>query len=165
MLMVEDIGGTYFRQYAEQNLGNQIAYNARQITGNQKLHSKAKEKRCCLSLKTVADCSKGKGGIQLNLEEFDFMDAARAYDKIEKLNANSTLKDNLQQALTSEEAKFVRDLKSLAKYSDESLDKIMVLEKENERLLGAVVSQDIMSIVQSPSVVETSDHQTELECT
>ncbi|GKD02106.1 hypothetical protein Tco_1177080 [Tanacetum coccineum] len=36
-------------------------------------------------------------------------------------------------------------------------------KKKNERLLRAVFSQDIMSIVQSPSVVETSDLQTELE--
>ncbi|GJZ92957.1 hypothetical protein Tco_0665022 [Tanacetum coccineum] len=34
---------------------------------------------------------------------------------------------------------------------------------ENERLLRAVVSQDIMSILQSPSVVKTSDLKTELE--
>ncbi|GJY92969.1 hypothetical protein Tco_0508751 [Tanacetum coccineum] len=39
------------------------------------------------------------------------------------------------------------------------------LEFEIERLLGAVVSQDIISIVQNPTVVETSDLQTELERT
>ncbi|GJT97145.1 retrovirus-related pol polyprotein from transposon TNT 1-94 [Tanacetum coccineum] len=50
-------------------------------------------------------------------------------------------------------AKFVRNFKSLAKEADESLDKIMILEKENECLLRAVVSQDIMSIVQN-----TLDH-------
>ncbi|GKC80798.1 hypothetical protein Tco_1131572, partial [Tanacetum coccineum] len=62
-----------------------------------------------------------------------------------------------------EAAKFVRDFKSLAKEADSSLNKITVLEKENERLLRAVVSQDIMSIVQNNSVVETSDLQTELD--
>ncbi|GJS21820.1 retrovirus-related pol polyprotein from transposon TNT 1-94 [Tanacetum coccineum] len=36
-------------------------------------------------------------------------------------------------------AKFVRDFKSLAKEVDESLGKIIVLEKENERLLRAVL--------------------------
>ncbi|GJW80829.1 hypothetical protein Tco_0144804 [Tanacetum coccineum] len=56
--------------------------------------------------------------------------------------------------------KFIRDLKSLAKEADEPLDKITALEKENECLLRAVVSQDIMSILQSPSVVNTSDLQT-----
>ncbi|GJU11015.1 hypothetical protein Tco_1133411 [Tanacetum coccineum] len=70
---------------------------------------------------------------------------------------------NFKNHFVKEAAKFVRDFKSLAKEVDESLDKIMVLEKENECLLRAVVSQDIMSIVQSPSVVETSELQTELE--
>ncbi|GKC33030.1 retrovirus-related pol polyprotein from transposon TNT 1-94 [Tanacetum coccineum] len=61
--------------------------------------------------------------------------------------------------------KFVQDFKSLAKEADESLAKHKALELENERLLRAVVSQDIMSIVQNPTVVETSDLQTELERT
>ncbi|GJT96929.1 hypothetical protein Tco_1092447 [Tanacetum coccineum] len=39
--------------------------------------------------------------IQLNSEEFDFMAAASAYDEIEEVNANDTLKAILQQALTS----------------------------------------------------------------
>ncbi|GJY92915.1 hypothetical protein Tco_0508697 [Tanacetum coccineum] len=62
-------------------------------------------------------------------------------------------------------AKFVRDFKSLAKEVDESLDRIKRLENENDRLLRVVVSQDIKFIVQSPSVVDTSDLQTELEYT
>ncbi|GJU65172.1 hypothetical protein Tco_1247007 [Tanacetum coccineum] len=66
----------------------------------------------------------------------------------------------LQQA-----AKFVRDFKSLAKEADESLAKHKALELEIERLLRAVVSQDIMSIVQNPSVVDSSNLQTELERT
>ncbi|GKB31966.1 retrovirus-related pol polyprotein from transposon TNT 1-94 [Tanacetum coccineum] len=49
--------------------------------------------------------------------------------------------------------------------ADESLDKITILEKENERLLRAVVSQDIMSILQNLSVVDTSNLQTVLERT
>nr|GEU48970.1 ribonuclease H-like domain-containing protein [Tanacetum cinerariifolium] len=43
--------------------------------------------------------------------------------------------------------------------------KLKILEKENERLLRIVVSQDIMSIVQSPFVFETADLQTKLERT
>ncbi|GKB92184.1 retrovirus-related pol polyprotein from transposon TNT 1-94 [Tanacetum coccineum] len=39
------------------------------------------------------------------------------------------------------------------------------LELEIERLLREVVSQDIMSIVQNPSVVDTSNLQTDLDCT
>ncbi|GKA98214.1 hypothetical protein Tco_0826108, partial [Tanacetum coccineum] len=53
----------------------------------------------------------------------------------------------------------------LQKEAEESLDKITVLENENEHLLRAIVSQDIMSIVQRPTIVETSDLQTELEHT
>ncbi|GJY07951.1 hypothetical protein Tco_0375005 [Tanacetum coccineum] len=64
---------------------------------------------------------------------------------------------NFKNHFLKEAAKFVRNFKSLAKEADESLDKITVLEKENELLLRAVVNQDIMSIVQRPSVVETSD--------
>nr|GEZ70611.1 hypothetical protein [Tanacetum cinerariifolium] len=64
-----------------------------------------------------------------------------------------------------EAAKFVGDFKSLAKEADESLAKHKVLELEIERLLRAVVSQDIMSVVQKTSVVDTSNLQTKLERT
>ncbi|GKA30776.1 hypothetical protein Tco_0717081 [Tanacetum coccineum] len=47
--------------------------------------------------------------------------------------------------------------------ADESLAKHKALELEIERLLKAVASQDIMSIVQNNSVVDTSNLQTELE--
>nr|GEX79332.1 hypothetical protein [Tanacetum cinerariifolium] len=72
---------------------------------------------------------------------------------------------NFKNHFLKEVAKFVQDFRSLAKEADSSLDKITVLEKENKHLLRAVVSQDIMSIVQSPSVVETFELQTELERT
>ncbi|GJR33965.1 hypothetical protein Tco_1209649 [Tanacetum coccineum] len=67
--------------------------------------------------------------------------------------------------IVKEAAKFVRDFRSLAKKANESLAKHKALEFEIECLLIAVVSQDIMSIVQNPTVVETSDLQTELERT
>nr|GFC12710.1 hypothetical protein [Tanacetum cinerariifolium] len=41
----------------------------------------------------------------------------------------------------------------------------MILELDIERLLKAVVSQDIISVVQNDSVVDSSDLQTELERT
>nr|GEW18675.1 hypothetical protein [Tanacetum cinerariifolium] len=53
--------------------------------------------------------------------------------------------------------------KSLAKEADESLFKHNALELEIERLLIAVFSQDIMSIVQSNSVVDILNLQTELD--
>nr|GFC70144.1 hypothetical protein [Tanacetum cinerariifolium] len=64
-----------------------------------------------------------------------------------------------------EAAKFVGDFKSLAKEADASLAKHKILELDIEGLLKAVVSQDIISIVQNASVVDTSDLQTELERT
>ncbi|GKB83746.1 hypothetical protein Tco_0950641 [Tanacetum coccineum] len=51
------------------------------------------------------------------------------------------------------------------KRADESLAKHKALELEIECLLRAVVSQDIMSIVQSNSIVDTSNLQTELDRT
>ncbi|GJV50769.1 retrovirus-related pol polyprotein from transposon TNT 1-94 [Tanacetum coccineum] len=59
--------------------------------------------------------------------------------------------------------KFVRDFKSLANEANESLVKHKALEFKIEHLLRAVDSQDIMSIVQNPTLVETSDLQTELD--
>ncbi|GJX04042.1 hypothetical protein Tco_0189958 [Tanacetum coccineum] len=70
---------------------------------------------------------------------------------------------NFEIQFLKEAAKFVRDFKSLAKEADESLAKHKALELEIERLLRAVVSQDIMSIVQNPSVIDSSNLQTELE--
>ncbi|GJU02653.1 hypothetical protein Tco_1112991 [Tanacetum coccineum] len=70
---------------------------------------------------------------------------------------------NFKIQFLKEAAKLVRDFKSLAKEADESLAKHKALEYEIERLLRAVTSQDILSIVQNPTVVETSDLQTELE--
>ncbi|GKB43532.1 hypothetical protein Tco_0888474, partial [Tanacetum coccineum] len=66
---------------------------------------------------------------------------------------------------TLKAAKFVRDFQSLANEADESLVKHKALELEIERHLRAVVSQDIMSIVQNNSVVDTSNLQTELKRT
>ncbi|GJW15202.1 retrovirus-related pol polyprotein from transposon TNT 1-94 [Tanacetum coccineum] len=60
-------------------------------------------------------------------------------------------------------SKFVQNFKSLAKEANESPAKHKALELEIERLLRAVISQDIMSIVQNPTIIETSDLQTELE--
>ncbi|GJU75232.1 retrovirus-related pol polyprotein from transposon TNT 1-94, partial [Tanacetum coccineum] len=70
---------------------------------------------------------------------------------------------NFEIQFLKEAAKFVRDFQSLANEADESLAKHKALELEIERLLRAVVSQDIMSIVQNNSVVDTSNLQTELE--
>ncbi|GJU44270.1 retrovirus-related pol polyprotein from transposon TNT 1-94 [Tanacetum coccineum] len=72
---------------------------------------------------------------------------------------------NFEIQFLKEAAKFVRDFKSLAKEADESLAKHKALEFEIERLLRAVVSQDIMSIVQINYAVDTSNLQTGLDHT
>nr|GEY67798.1 hypothetical protein [Tanacetum cinerariifolium] len=72
---------------------------------------------------------------------------------------------NFEIQFLKEAAKFVGDFKSLAKEADDSLAKHKALELETERLLKAVVSPDVMNIVQKESVVDTSDLQTELERT
>ncbi|GJS45177.1 hypothetical protein Tco_0595298 [Tanacetum coccineum] len=72
---------------------------------------------------------------------------------------------NFEIQFLKEAAKFVRDFKSLAKEADESLAKHKALELEIKLLLRAVVSQDIMYIVQNNSVVDISNLQTELDRT
>nr|GEY23870.1 ribonuclease H-like domain-containing protein [Tanacetum cinerariifolium] len=125
---------------------------------------------------------KEEAGIQLQEEEYDLMADASDLDEIEEVNANCILMANLQQASTlgiqtdsapvydtdgsaEEAAKFVGDFNSLANEADASLAKHKELELEIERLLKAVVSQDIMIIVQNESVVDTTYLQTELEHT
>nr|GFD19306.1 hypothetical protein [Tanacetum cinerariifolium] len=70
---------------------------------------------------------------------------------------------NFEIQFLKEAAKIVGDFKSLAKEADDSLAKHKAMELDNERLLKAVVSQEVMNIVQKESVVDTSDLQTELE--
>ncbi|GJW86272.1 retrovirus-related pol polyprotein from transposon TNT 1-94 [Tanacetum coccineum] len=91
------------------------------------------------------------------------------YDKLERCYQKSVYQEQCLTKkinalhLSFEVAKFVRDFKSLAKEADESIVKHKALELEIKRLLRAVVSQDIMSVVQNNSVVDTSNLQTELE--
>ncbi|GJX26486.1 retrovirus-related pol polyprotein from transposon TNT 1-94 [Tanacetum coccineum] len=91
------------------------------------------------------------------------------YDKLERCYQQSVYQEQCLTKkinalhLSSEAAKFVRDFQSLAKEADESLAKHKALELDIECLLSAVISQDIMSIVQNPTVVETSDLQTKLD--
>ncbi|GKA99615.1 hypothetical protein Tco_0827609 [Tanacetum coccineum] len=72
---------------------------------------------------------------------------------------------NFKIQFLKEAAKFIRHFQSLANEANGSLAKHKELELEIECLLRAVVSQDIMSIVQNNFVVDTSNLQTELERT
>nr|GFB44849.1 hypothetical protein [Tanacetum cinerariifolium] len=72
---------------------------------------------------------------------------------------------NFEMQFLKEAAKFVGEFKSLEKEANESLAKHKALELEIKRLLRAVVSQAIMSVVQNNSVGETLNLQIELERT
>nr|GFA64544.1 hypothetical protein [Tanacetum cinerariifolium] len=72
---------------------------------------------------------------------------------------------NFEIQFLKEASIFVGDFKPLANEADAFLAKHKALELEIKRLLKAVVSQDIMIIVQNESVVDTLDLQTELEHT
>nr|GFA92978.1 hypothetical protein [Tanacetum cinerariifolium] len=72
---------------------------------------------------------------------------------------------NFKIQFLKEAAKFVGDFKSIANEVDASFAKHKALELEIEHLLKAVVSQDIMIIMQNESVVDTSNLQIELERT
>nr|GEU70981.1 hypothetical protein [Tanacetum cinerariifolium] len=85
-------------------------------------------------------------------------------EEISNLNKQLSKEKSTVSSLQEERkeaAKFVRDIKSLSKKADESLTKHKALEIE--RLLRAIISQDIMSVVQNNSVVDSSNLQTELE--
>nr|GEW99122.1 integrase, catalytic region, zinc finger, CCHC-type, peptidase aspartic, catalytic [Tanacetum cinerariifolium] len=88
----------------------------------------------------------------------------RVVKHIMTIETYNWLSSTHQELHKIEAAKFVGDFKSLANEADASLAKHKILELEIERLLKAVVSQDIMNIMQKESVIDTSDLQTELEC-
>ncbi|GJZ52499.1 retrovirus-related pol polyprotein from transposon TNT 1-94 [Tanacetum coccineum] len=111
---------------------------------------------------------KDEAEIQLNSEEFDFMAVVdgSAENDSNVISAVSSVEQSGGNSRTTSAAKFVRDFKSLAKEADESLAKHKVIRNGNPSdPLRAVVSQDIMFYVQNPSVVDSSNLQTELECT
>nr|GEV73550.1 retrovirus-related Pol polyprotein from transposon TNT 1-94 [Tanacetum cinerariifolium] len=92
--------------------------------------------------------------------------AQESREKMKQLNKEIKLANYTKiNHLSGEADKFIGDFKSLAKEADESLTKHKALELEIKRLLRAVVSEDIMSVVQKASVVDTSNLQTELELT
>nr|GFA93623.1 hypothetical protein [Tanacetum cinerariifolium]GFA93651.1 hypothetical protein [Tanacetum cinerariifolium] len=163
MQMVGGNGGNQFRQYAGQNVRNLnrnqsgligVRGNVNQNpNGNGNLVAACAEGNASGNNRnqirySIMIAQKEDVGIQLQAKEFDLMAAAADLDEIEEVNENYILMANLQQASTS---------------ADESLAKHKALELEIEHLLRAVVSQDIMFVVQNNSVVETSNLQTELE--
>nr|GEZ50298.1 integrase, catalytic region, zinc finger, CCHC-type, peptidase aspartic, catalytic [Tanacetum cinerariifolium] len=173
-----------------QNVGNQNGLMGVQGNANQNQIGNGNLVAACAKGNAVGQngnqirCYNCRGiGIQLQAEEYDLMAAAADLDDIDEVNANCILMANLQEEIfpivnpvdtrvqnfeiqfLKEAAKFVGDFKSLAKEADDSLAKHKAMELDNERLLKAVVSQDVMNIVQKEFVVDTSDLQTELERT
>nr|GEU99076.1 hypothetical protein [Tanacetum cinerariifolium] len=73
--------------------------------------------------------------------------------------------DSEETLQLAQETKFIGDFKYLAKEADDSLANHKALELDIDRLLRRVFSQDIMSVVQKTSVIDTSNLQTELERT
>nr|GEV98880.1 retrovirus-related Pol polyprotein from transposon TNT 1-94 [Tanacetum cinerariifolium] len=86
-------------------------------------------------------------------------------EKFSIVNQLDARLENFEIQFLKEAAKFIGDFKSLANEAYASLAKHKALELEIKCLLKAVVSQDIMIIVQNEVVVDTSDLQTELERT
>nr|GEW89287.1 integrase, catalytic region, zinc finger, CCHC-type, peptidase aspartic, catalytic [Tanacetum cinerariifolium] len=78
---------------------------------------------------------KEEAGIQLQVEEYDLIAAPADLDEIEEADGS-------------------------AEEADASLAKHKILEMDIDRLMKAVVSQDIISVLQNASVVDTSDLQT-----
>ncbi|GJX30665.1 retrovirus-related pol polyprotein from transposon TNT 1-94 [Tanacetum coccineum] len=111
---------------AVQNVGNQVVQDAVQNQGVQNVHGlgQTKERDGAYSSTQLLIVSKEDAGIQLQAEEFD--------------------RWLLAADLTDQLSQIVRDFNLLQTVADESLAKHKALELEIERLLRAVVSQDIM---------------------
>nr|GEX06993.1 reverse transcriptase domain-containing protein [Tanacetum cinerariifolium] len=127
MQMVGGNGGNQFRQYVLQNVKNSNRYNVAQNVRNQVVQNAVQN----LGIQNVGNHNElivvpgianpnankiGKGnvigarakghenrnyGIQVQVEEFDFMATVRDLEEIEEVNASCILMANLQQASTS----------------------------------------------------------------
>nr|GEX34842.1 hypothetical protein [Tanacetum cinerariifolium] len=189
MQMAGGNDGNQFRQYAGHNAGNPVGYN--DVIGNQVISNAVQNPRVQNQASTsgtqtdsapVYD-SDGSAEVHENYDEncdnneiFNMFTQEEQYTELLEpipeshqvpQNDNDVIsKDtSVEQDGETEAAKFVGDFKSLANESDASFAKYKALELEIKRLLKAVVSQEIMIIVQNESVVDTSDLQTELERT
>nr|GEV40096.1 hypothetical protein [Tanacetum cinerariifolium] len=94
------------------------------------------------------------------IQEKCFEISQEKYDKLERCYQNSVYQEQCLtkkiNALHLSSTKFVRDFKSIPKEADESIAKHKALELEIEHLLRAVVSQDILSIVQISEQKDTT---------
>nr|GEY69929.1 integrase, catalytic region, zinc finger, CCHC-type, peptidase aspartic, catalytic [Tanacetum cinerariifolium] len=144
MQMVRGNGKNQFRQYARQNVGNLNGYNAIQNIRNQ--YTELPE--------PIPESHQEPQNDNNVISEVTSME-----------QSGGTVEKHPTNVEETQASKFVGDFKSLAKEVNESLAKHQALELKIERLLKAVVSQDIMFVVQNNSVGETSNLQTELKRT
>ncbi|GJZ04396.1 hypothetical protein Tco_0537671 [Tanacetum coccineum] len=162
MLMVDDNVGNQFKDNAHGN-GNVIAAraegNSNEINENQITCYNCRDS-CEETERANANCTLENKLQQASISGTQ-SDKAPVYDSDESAEYGT----KWGNSRTTSAAKFVRDFKSLANEADESLAKHKSLEFEIEHLLRAIVSQDILSNVQNPTVVETFDLQTELKRT
>ncbi|GJT19775.1 hypothetical protein Tco_0878481 [Tanacetum coccineum] len=224
MLMVEDNVGNQFRPNSRIQNGYNVVKNVRNQNGNGNVTVARVESNGNGNNENQIRCynCQAMDHYARNYTDFDFMAAAGAYDKIEEVTMNYTLKDNLQQGSTSgiqTDNALVYDSNGSAKVHHDTncydngifnmftqedqytellnpITEPHMIQQNNsnvismqssvehnrgtieqhpatveetrfgieiERLLRAVVSKDIMSIMQNPTVVDTSDLQTELE--
>ncbi|GJW31623.1 hypothetical protein Tco_0051655 [Tanacetum coccineum] len=159
ILMVDDNVGNQFRQNAVQNVGH-LHGNGNVVT--------ARAEGAYYEIKQVNVNCTLKDNLQQASTSGTRTDKAPVYDSDRSAECRTRGRIVDQHPATVEEtqaAKFVRDFQSLAKEAGESLAKHKALEMEIDRLLRVVVSQDIMSIVQNPSIVDSSNLQNELDRT
>nr|GFB34523.1 hypothetical protein [Tanacetum cinerariifolium] len=118
------------------------------------------------SAEEISDLNK-----QLSMEKSTVSSLLKEKEKLKsdfKIRKNELLDKQIQLEKRIKELDNIlvkTDFKSLTNEADASLANHKALELEIERLLKAVVSQDIMIIIQNKSVIGTSDLQTELEPT
>ncbi|GJS62939.1 hypothetical protein Tco_0677503 [Tanacetum coccineum] len=154
MLMVDDNVGNRFRENAVQNVGYLDGQHAvqnlgTQNVGNQNGHSVVQGIANQHGNRNIA--LKEEAGIQLTQEEFDFMAAAGAYEEIKRVNANFTLKDNLQQASTSG----TQTDKAPVYDSDESAELLEPIPESHQVPQNdSNVISEVSSVEQSGGIVE-----------
>nr|GEY47639.1 retrovirus-related Pol polyprotein from transposon TNT 1-94 [Tanacetum cinerariifolium] len=174
MRMVGGNGENQFRQYARQNVGNLNGYNAvqnvrNQVAQNPRVQNVGNQNGLIgvpgnanhngndnLVVARAEGNAAGHNGNQIRCYNCRGVDL----DEFEEVNANCILMANLQQASTSGTQTDKAPI-----YDSDGSAEHKTLELEIVCLLRAVVSQDIISVVQKTSVVDTSNLQTELERT
>nr|GEW20847.1 hypothetical protein [Tanacetum cinerariifolium] len=155
MQMVGGNGGNQFRQYA----GNPTGLGMKEEAGIQLQAEEYDLMATATDLDEIeevnANCILMANLQKASTSEEQYTELLEPIPESHQVSQNDN--NVIYEDTNVEQAKFVGDFKSLANEADASLAKHKALELEIERLLKAVVSQDIMIIMQNESVVDTSD--------